>query len=583
MSVSPKPIHPSSHRARRARGLRYLSPLVAAIVAGMAGVSGCTAEGVIGTVTGSGPSSWLAGSDAGVGGSVGLSGAGGAAQGSGGNGGLGGSGAGGAGGNAGAGIDDSGSAGANTDSGAAGSTGVGGSSADNDAGDKGTSIDAGGLIDGAGLADGSGGTVDDLILKYDFEDGAGTMITDSSTNARHGVLSDGVWGMQGRNGGGVSFAAADTSVAIPHGQLANVHQLTIAAWVNLTANAADNRLFYFGVGADAYLSLALNDSNAGMSLRFKTAGGTEQVVTSATQLPIGVWKHVAIALSSGGTSIYVDGKVIMQSALVIDPATLGTTTDDFVGNAFGGAEPLQGVIDEFYMYQRALTTADIATLAWPKTDYSMFHFDEGTGTATADSSDRAKSGTLMNNASWVPGVFGNAVHLDNPVTPPAVQYVDLADGIISDCGANLTIAGWLNLDSLTDNARFVDFGNDIDHYVYVVPRYTGSNVLRFSLKNLSANNRASGVGFAWTTSRWYHIAIVRQAAVVSLYVDGVLLTGNPSLSTGFAVNGFGATVNNYFGKSQDDTMAGLDAAIDEILISCRAYTGDEIKQLAYKP
>jgi hypothetical protein len=107
--------------------------------------------------------------------------------------------------------------------------------------------------------------------------------------------------------------------------------------------------------------------------------------------------------------------------------------------------------------------------------------------------------------------------------------------------------------------------------------------LRFSLKNLSTNNRASGVGFAWTTSRWYHIAIVRQAAAVSLYVDGVLLTGNPSLSTGFAVNGFGATVNNYFGKSQDDTMAGLDAAIDEILISCRAYTADEIKQLAYKP
>jgi hypothetical protein len=567
--------------------------------------SGCTAKGVIGTVTGAGGNGGQAGDVASVGGSRGATGgAAGVATGSGGSGTFGGNGGDDRGGtdvtgtggnvlgNADSGMIGSGGGGGAGGSGAGGAAdgGAAGAMANNDAShaddgalssDGGT--DDGASPDGAALADGPGGAVNELILQYAFEDGTGTAVTDSSSGANHGVLNDGTWAIQGRNGGGVAFAAADTSVAIPSGKLANAHQLTVAAWVNLTANAAESRLFSFGVGAGAYLSLALNDSSAGMSLRFKTAAGSEQLVTTPTQLPLNVWKHVAVTLSSTGTSIYVDGKVVMQSALVIDPAMLGATTDDFVGNAFGGAVPLQGAIDEFCVYRGALAPAEIATLAWPKNDYSMFHFDEGAGTSTGDSSDRAKNGTLMNNATWVPGVFGTAVHLDNPITPPAVQYVDLADGIISDCGANLTVAGWLNLDSLTDNARFLDFGNDIDHYVYVVPRYTGANVLRFSLKNLNANNRASGAGFAWTTSRWYHIAVVRQAATVSLYVDGVLLTGNPTLSTGFAVSAFGSTLNNYFGKSQDDTMAGLDASIDEILVSCRPYTGDEIKQLAYKP
>ena len=40
---------------------------------------------------------------------------------------------------------------------------------------------------------------------------------------------------------------------------------------------------------------------------------------------------------------------------------------------------------------------------------------------------------------------------------------------------------------------------------------------------------------------------------------------------------------DYLGRSFNPATPGFNGAIDEVLVSCRAYTADEIKQLAYLP
>jgi hypothetical protein len=45
----------------------------------------------------------------------------------------------------------------------------------------------------------------------------------------------------------------------------------------------------------------------------------------------------------------------------------------------------------------------------------------------------------------------------------------------------------------------------------------------------------------------------------------------------------GTPTLDYIGKSFTATTPGFNGAIDEVLVSCRAYTIDEIKQLAYRP
>lgn len=438
---------------------------------------------------------------------------------------------------------------------------------------------------------GSGGTggLPIAILQYKFEELSGTTAQDSTPNNNDGSLTSVTWSTSGRNGGSVSYAAADSTIAAPGGLLDGVHALTVSAWVNLTASAAESRLFYFG-GTGTYLTLVLNNSStpAGISLRFQGPTGAERVLTTATQLPLAVWKHVTVTVSSAGSAIYIDGKIVAQDkALAIDPSTLGTTTSALVGSSPTPGQALQGRLDEFYVYDGVQPLSEIRTLAWPKSDYSIYHFDEGSGTATADSSDRAINGTLVGAATWVPGPFGTAVYLNNTTTAPAQQYVDLADGVIANCGANSTFAGWINLVLNYPNARFLDFGNDDTHYVSMTTRYQSGtqDVSCLQFQFLYPTSRTVRATASWNLGQWYHIAAVRNATDtlgtnwIRLYVNGQMI-GNGAISTGTI---YGLTTGNYFGKSAIATNVGLNGSIDEIVVACRPYTDDEIKQLAYLP
>ena len=120
-----------------------------------------------------------------------------------------------------------------------------------------------------------------MILQYNFEQGSGNTAVDSTTNHNDGTLSDVSWALTGRNGGCVNYAAADSQIAVPSGLLGTSQSLTVAV-VNLSANAAENRLFYFGTSdGTSYLTLTFNNSVNGISVRFKTPTGTEQVLNYA--------------------------------------------------------------------------------------------------------------------------------------------------------------------------------------------------------------------------------------------------------------------------------------------------------------
>ena len=430
------------------------------------------------------------------------------------------------------------------------------------------------------------------ILQYNFEDNTGTNATDSTPNHNDGTLTSSVvWSASGRNGNAVSFAGADSSVAMPTGLLAGSHALTISAWVQLTASAAENRLFYFGTGS-THLTLALNDSAspAGISLRYQGPTGGELVLTSPTQLPTtGVWKHVAVTLSSAGAAMYIDGKIVAQdNTLAIDPSALGATTTNLVGSS-PTAQVFQGLIDEFYVYNYVLPLSEIRQRAWPKTDYTIYHLDEGTGTATVDSSDRAINGTLTGGPTWVASPFGTGVMLANSPATAAQQYVTLADGIMNNCTTAATFSAWINLTTNTTDAPVLEFGSDSTHYTSFQTYSTskGGPVLSLYWINATKTYTCRQTGASYTLGQWTHIAAVRGANTngagryEAVYENGVskFSASNTSTSANFAT----PTPLSFLGKSQVATTPGFNGAIDEVLVSCRQYTDDEIKQLAYVP
>ena len=436
-----------------------------------------------------------------------------------------------------------------------------------------------------------GGAPPQLILQYDFEEGSGTVAADSTTNHNDGALSNVSWSLTGRNGSAADYAAADSQITVPNGLLGTSRSLTIAAWVNLAANTAENRLFYFGTSdGTSYLTLTFNNSVNGTSVRFKPATGTEQVLTTPTQIPLGVWKHIAVSVSNVGAAMYIDGKIVARDkTLVMDPTTLGTPMTNFVGSSPTSGQSFQGLIDEFHVYNGMLPLSDIRQLASPRSDYSMYHLDEGAGTTTSDSSTRGINGTLVGGATWVPSPFGTGVNLANsPAVTPAQQYVDLGDGLVSDCSLNLTLSGWFNFNSNMTDAPLLEFARDTINLVNITGYSTsvGQSVFSFLFDNSSAQHVVRLRGYTgWTMGIWTHVAAVRSGTdgrPVALFQDGVKVTTG-STNTGALFSAWGTTTLNALGRSSSDTIPGFDGAIDEVLVSCRAYTDDEIKQLAYVP
>ena len=79
---------------------------------------------------------------------------------------------------------------------------------------------------------------------------------------------------------------------------------------------------------------------------------------------------------------------------------------------------------------------------------------------------------------------------------------------------------------------------------------------------------------------WHHLAVVVLGSTGRLYLDGAevatnnMVTINPS--------DMGTTTANYLGKSQyaESGDAYLSGRLDEVVISCRAFSFDEIQLLA---
>jgi hypothetical protein len=396
---------------------------------------------------------------------------------------------------------------------------------------------------------------------------------------------------------------------MPAGLSFDTDTITVSAWVNLTSSDVNSRVFTLSAAADNYVYLTINDGGtpAGISLRWSVPGGTEQSLTTQTQLPVNVWKHITVVTSATLSQIYVDGKLAIQGTSGMTPATLGSSFTGVVGNSGAHTDGIRALVDEFQLYDGSLPETEIHTLAWPKTDYSIYRFNEASGEDIIDGSDRAKNGKLV-GGSRVTGVFGGGIKLVNAAATGATQYVDLGAGVLQGCSTAWTFAAWYNAEAVRYSAPiFIALDSEVGATSAVAmfrfaPNYKGG-VAGLSLSWYQQNDPPST---SWTTrsawgtynlglAQWHHVAITRSDAVVSYYIDG----SDSAVTTTYTGTWGTTAINpdklanapqNYLGKNRTvgagtgaTTDSGLDGSLDDVLISCRAYTASEIKHLAYKP
>jgi hypothetical protein len=202
-----------------------------------------------------------------------------------------------------------------------------------------------------------------LVAFYKFDETSGTSAADSSGNNHTATLAGGATFSAGLQNNAVTLSGNNEYVSLPAGIVSGLSSVSVTAWVKLASNTQWNRIFDFGNDTTTYMFLT---PNSGTNLRFSitTAGATSEEQINATSLTTGTWEHVAVTLSGGTGSLYVQGALVAQSTtLTLNPNSLGSTMHNWLGHSQFSVDPyLNGQLDNVRIYSRALTAADVQAL-----------------------------------------------------------------------------------------------------------------------------------------------------------------------------------------------------------------------------
>jgi uncharacterized protein len=169
----------------------------------------------------------------------------------------------------------------------------------------------------------------------------------------------------GRSGNALDLNGTSGYAALPGGILAGATNFSIALWCRLDTVTTWSRLFDFGTGTGANMFLTPRSSTGTARFAITTGGsGGEQRIDAPAALPAGAWTHVAVTRSGNLGVLYVNGaEVARNAALTATPAALGNTTQNWLGRSQYADPYLDGALDNVRIYSRALSAAEVSTLA----------------------------------------------------------------------------------------------------------------------------------------------------------------------------------------------------------------------------
>lgn len=206
-----------------------------------------------------------------------------------------------------------------------------------------------------------------LIAWYLFNETAGTAAADSSGYGNNGTVVNGtstIWST-GKSGNAVNLDGTDDYAALPAGIVASSTTYTVAAWVNLDTVSNWSRIFDFGSGSNTYMFLSpKNASNGKIRFAIKNNGSAEQIIDGQGALAAGGWHHVAVTLNGVTGTLYVDGiQAGQNTSMTLKPSDMGSTAQNWIGRSQFADPFLDGRVDDFRIYNKALTAIEIAGLA----------------------------------------------------------------------------------------------------------------------------------------------------------------------------------------------------------------------------
>ena len=307
-----------------------------------------------------------------------------------------------------------------------------------------------GLIVGLPMTAQAADVTDGLVLKYDLTQASGTTVVDSSGNGKDGTLTGGAtWG--GANG--LTLGGTDGYVKLPNNIMSGLTSITVSTDVYIEPTQA-TPYFIWGLG-----NTATSGSGTGYFFAsgdaFRTGLTTtnwsgEKVTTKGSALARGVWKTVTYTQTGTTGTLYEDGvQVAQNTAVTVKPSDIGggTTTNNNIGKSNYAADKfLKGKLRNFRIYNRALTAAEVTSLAPSDADLvaadkaALSLGDLSAVTANLTLPTKGDRGSAVTWSSSNTAVIAN----DGTVTRPSA----------TDDPANVTLTATLTRGSASDTKTF---------------------------------------------------------------------------------------------------------------------------------
>ena len=345
--------------------------------------------------------------------------------------------------------------------------------------------------------------------------------------------------------------------------LLQVYVRSVATWA---------RVFDFGYGTNAWMFFTVKGGNNVALFRISNYSNNAVYDAATNQaLPANQWVHVAVVMQTQTVTVYLNGtSACSTSGVPLAPYQLYpyAAAANYIGRSQWPSDPyLNGIIDDFRIYQGALSPLQINEIANPTVLNTYYTFDQNNGTlVVTDSSVNGQNGTLVGNSSFVKGISNNAVSLDG-----ISGYVLLPAGIQANL-VDFTVATWVYARSAATWARIFDFGFGTSSWMMFTVN-GNSHLPTFSIVNYGKTTYTVSANKAFPTNQWVHVAVTLTGEIGTIYLNGTVV-GN---ATNIPISPFqlfdGEAAQNYIGKSQYAPPVGNDPYFNGLIDDFRFYQG----------
>lgn len=270
------------------------------------------------------------------------------------------------------------------------------------------------------------GTTSSLVGWWKMDEASGNSAYDSSGNNLTGLGNTFPSWAQGQYGKALSFNGTNNNLLLPATSKLDLQRFTIQAWLYSSYFIQNGFIFEKTTNGTVNTQYScFLEAGSGIVFRTSTATPTiDDLVLpfSSARLANNQWNQINCVYDGSSKLIYING-VLTASKSYSQTLSTNPAGTSFIGMYGGGGYYFKGKIDNLKIYNRALSSAEIAYDYNQGAPFVWYHFDEKDGSIASDSQKSSTTTNLLVNPSFENGLYGNEFFGDHTATQNGTNYV----------------------------------------------------------------------------------------------------------------------------------------------------------------